>query len=135
MATFTEPARIGDLLKREYEPLYNRESITVVSGQNLLLGAVLGRITASGKYTAYNPAAADGSETAAAVLLFPVDASAADAPGVILARGPAVVAKSGLAWGAGVTTDSHKTAAYAALEAKSIVSRADVFGSAFPTIS
>lgn len=52
--------------------------ITLVSGQNLKRGAVLGNITASDKYTLSASASADGSQTPALVLAFDVDASAGD---------------------------------------------------------
>jgi hypothetical protein len=47
---------------------------------------VLGKITASGKYTEYSDGAADGSETAAAILYDNVDASAGDKDAVVIAR-------------------------------------------------
>ena len=47
MATITEPMNLGDLLKYEAPNLYSRERITVASGQNLLLGTVVGVVTAS----------------------------------------------------------------------------------------
>ena len=37
--------------------------VTIISGQNLVRGAVLGKITASGKYNLSLSAAADGSQT------------------------------------------------------------------------
>lgn len=128
MPTFNEAARIGDVLKREFDKLHNRETVTIASGQNLVLGTVVGKLTASGKYVAYDNDAADGSQTAAGVLLFKTDASAADTRGVILARGPAVVAKSALIFGAGVTTQAEKDAAYVDLTALGIVVRTDIGG-------
>ena len=122
MATYTEATNLGDLLKREFEPIYNRESVTLITGQNLTLGAVLGKITASGKYTAVAPSASDGSQTAAAVLLADVDATSADKKAVILARGPAVVAADFLVWPSGATS-GQKTAATAQLVALGIVAR------------
>lgn len=122
MATYTEATNLGDLLKREFEPIYNRESVTLITGQNLTLGAVLGKITASGKYTAVDPAASDGSQTAAAVLLADVDATSADKKAVILARGPAVVSSSHLVWPVGATTN-QKAAATTQLAALGIVAR------------
>jgi len=53
MPNATQPARIGDLIKyEEAESLYSRDAITLASGNNLALGAVLGIVTASGKYAA-----------------------------------------------------------------------------------
>lgn len=125
MATYTEATNLGDLLKREFEPIYNRESVTLITGQNLTLGAVLGKITASGKYTAVAPAASNGSEVASAVLLAATDASGGDTPCVILARGPAVVAADSLVWPSGATS-GQKTAATAQLVALGIVARASI---------
>lgn len=44
-------------------------SVTILSGLNLAAGTLLGRITASGKYKAYNNANSDGSEVCAGVLV------------------------------------------------------------------
>jgi hypothetical protein len=56
----------------------SREDITVKMGEVLAVGAVLGKITSSGKYVAVNLAASDGSQVAAGVLFGAVDATAAD---------------------------------------------------------
>lgn len=98
-----------------------RETVTVVSGQTLSTGAVLGVITASGKYTAHDPAAVDGSEDAAAILLSDCDASGGDAKAVVLARLAEV--KGGLlAWKDGISV-GDKAAGIAALAAKFIIVR------------
>jgi hypothetical protein len=65
MTTFTEPARIGDVLKREFDVLHNREIVTFAMGQNLLLGAVVA-IIASGMDAA--SAAKAGGNTGNGVL-------------------------------------------------------------------
>ncbi len=125
MASYSESNYLGDVVKREFEPIYNRETVTLISGQNLAIGAVLGKITASGKYTAVAPAASNGSEVASAVLLAATDASGGDTPCVILARGPAVVAADFLVWPSGATS-GQKTAATAQLVALGIVARASI---------
>jgi len=51
---------------------------TLISGQNLARGAVLGRITSSGKYTLSLSASSDGSQNPAAILAEATDASSAD---------------------------------------------------------
>ena len=61
--------------------------VTLVSGQNLTRGTVLGRITASGKYTAYNNGAVDGSEQARGILAVDTDASGGDVSTVIYVTG------------------------------------------------
>lgn len=54
------------------------DKIVLITGQNLARGAVLGKITASGKYTLSASGASDGSEAPVCVLAFAVDATAAD---------------------------------------------------------
>lgn len=62
-------------------------SITLISGQNLSRGAVLGKITASGKYNLSLSAAADGSETPDLILAEDTDASAGDVVTIAYERG------------------------------------------------
>jgi len=52
--------------------------ITLITGQNLSRGALLGKITASGKYTLSLSASSDGSETPVSVLADDTDATSAD---------------------------------------------------------
>lgn len=127
MPTYSESNRIGDVVKREFEPLHNRESVVIATGaaQNLKVGTVLGRITASGKYVLHDNAAADGSQNAAAVLLEDANATAADAQAIALVRGPAVVADGALIFKSGISTP-NRTAAVAALTALGIVVRRTV---------
>lgn len=54
------------------------EGITLITGQNLSRGALLGKITASGKYTLSLSASSDGSETPVAILATDTDASSED---------------------------------------------------------
>ena len=68
MPVLTEPPSMGDVLKYEVNPNYTREVVTLLAGMPYPVGAVLGRITASGKYVPYSNAAADGSQTAVAIL-------------------------------------------------------------------
>lgn len=121
MPELNESNYLGDWLKFEEDNLYSREEVTVITGQNLGTGAVIGKITASGKVTELAPGAADGSENAAGVLLLPVDAAAADQPGVIIAR-HALCSDKGLVWPGGIT-GPQKTAAINQLEALGILVR------------
>jgi hypothetical protein len=93
---------MGDVLKYEVNPNYTREVITLLQGMPYPVGSVLGQITASGKYALSPDTGADGSETAAAVLLYAVDATAADAVGIVLVRGPAIVSRAALAYDAAI---------------------------------
>ena len=117
--------RSSFLKYEEDENQYSRDDITVVSGQNLAAGTVLGKITTGGKYTAYDNDATDGSQTVAGILLNAVNATSADTAGVAIVR-HAIVAKEGLIWGASVTTQGEKDAAYVDLKAIGILTRTAV---------
>lgn len=113
----------SDVVVMEGESRYSRKAITVASGAGkLACGAVLGKVTASGKYVLSDPAAADGSETAVAVLLTPVDATAADAEGSALVRF-AVINRARLSYAAGVTTAANRQTLADDLEAIGILVR------------
>lgn len=66
----------GGLIAGDY-PLAHRP-VTILTGQVLTRGAVLGRVTASDKYILSLSAAGDGSNTPVMVLAEDVDATAAD---------------------------------------------------------
>ena len=102
MPELQEGRYAGEFVVSEGNGKISRETITVLSGQNLEAGAVLGKVTASGKYKALDPAAVDGSEAAAGILYDAVDASAADAEGVAIVR-LAEVNAAELVWPAGIT--------------------------------
>lgn len=59
---------------------YFEKGITLVEGQNLVRGTVLGRITTGGKFTAYDADVdpADGSEDPVAILARDTDATDGD---------------------------------------------------------
>ena len=123
MTVLTQPPSMGDILKYEVNPNYTRETVTLLAGTPYPVGSVLGKITASGKYKLATATGTDGAQIASAVLLTAVDATGADATGVILARGPAIVSQSALVFDATVN-DAPKTATkYAELVAVGIVPR------------
>ena len=70
--------------------------ITLLSGQNLKAGHVLGKVTASGKYAGYDNDLSDGRETAVAILAGDVDASAGDEATIAYVHGE--FNKAGLSW-------------------------------------
>lgn len=122
MASITERQYIADLVKYEEECLdYSRDQETVAAGQNLGIGAVVGKQTADGKLYALDPAATDGTEIAFGVLIQDVDATLIDRTGIVVAR-HAVLADSKVIWPAGITVP-QKAAAIAQLEAKGILIR------------
>jgi len=121
MPVQNESNYLGDWLKFEEDNLYSRDEVTVASGQNLATGTVVGIITTSGKVTQLAPAANDGSQNAAGVLLNAVDASAGDQPGVIIAR-HAICSSKGLTWPGSITAP-QKAAAISQLKSLGILVR------------
>jgi hypothetical protein len=126
MPVLTMVPTLGDLLKYELNGNYTREVVTLKSGTNYALGSVLGMIAASGKYR-LSPAAEvtgdEGAEDAVAVLIETVDATGGDQTGLIVARGPVILAKAALVFDASVD-DAAKTAAkHAELSAAGLIPR------------
>ena len=123
MTTLTEGKHAGGFLVWEVLRDYTRETITIASGAGKLApGTVLGKITTGGKYTVLTPGATNGSQNAAGILWAGVDATAADAPGVVILRGPTIVNRHEIVWPDGAT-EPQITAATAALTALGIILR------------
>ena len=123
MTVLTKPQAQGDVLKFELNPNYTRETVTLLAGTDYPVGAVLGRITTGGKYNLSPAAGSDGAQTAAAVLLYAVDASATDALGVVLMRGPALVSKAALVLDPSVDDATKIAAKHSQLVALGIIPR------------
>lgn len=123
MSVLTQPPVMGDVLKYELNPNFTRETVTLLAGTKYPVGAVLGRITASGKFKLSTATGSDGAQTAAAVLLYATDATAVDREAVVLLRGPALVSRAALGFDSTVD-DAAKTAAkHAQLTALGIIPR------------
>ena len=88
-----------------------------------LLGAVLGIITATGKFKMAEVGAVDGSAVAVAVLAFASNATAGDTTAVIIRRGPAIVSRAALVFHPSVTAGALTTTKLAELIAVGIVPR------------
>jgi hypothetical protein len=125
MALDTQSTVLGDWLKGEEETpqLFSRDAITLLAGSgDLITGTVLGKITASGKYTVLDPDNSDGSEHAAGILLLDTDASGSDDVEATAIVRHATVADSGLTWPALITA-GQKLTAIAELDAIHIIER------------
>ena len=123
MPVLTEQPSMGDVLKYEVNPNYTREVVTLLAGMPYPVGAVLGRITASGKYKLATSGGTDGAQTATAILLYAVDATLADAEGIVVARGPAIVSRAELAYDATVDDAAKITTKIGQLAAAGIIAR------------
>lgn len=81
------PNNFSDVIQWEVEPNYTREEVTFATGAKFKLGDIV--YLEGGKYSLIA-----ASKTAAGICISDeVDASKADAKGVILAKGPAIVLK------------------------------------------
>jgi hypothetical protein len=82
-------------------------SITLVAGQGILKkGAVIGKVTADGKYKLVDGIATDGSETASLILAEEIDTTGADQKAVAYKRG--VFRYGALYVSAGDTVEAHE---------------------------
>jgi len=121
MPNIAEGNYLSDVLKYEAPNLFSREEMILASGQNLKIGAVVSRVTATGKLVELAPGASDGSEVALGVLTRDTDATAADTKTVIITR-HAILSDKGVVWPSGITGPQQSTAT-AQLEARGILIR------------
>lgn len=85
MSIKQEAIHAGEFLLSEGNGQISREAINVAAGAALVPGQLLGLVTASGEFAPYDPAAEDGTETAACILFGPLGQSD------LMRRGRAVV--------------------------------------------
>ena len=106
-----------NLLAGEYPRI--ERLVTIAAGADLTKGAVLGRITASGKFKLSASASSDGSQTPDAILAEKASAAGADVQAVVYFSGE--FNENALTLGAGHTLDAVRLT----LKAKSIYLRAN----------
>lgn len=128
----TDSVRFSAVVKEEFSPesRYCRDVVTVNEGSAVTykVGAVLGKVTATGKYKLVEATAADGSQNAVAVVIADNQgashdiaiAAATDTKVLVLARGPVIVSDQ-LQFGASVDTAGELATAYASLKAVGII--------------
>ena len=116
-----EGKHTGEFMVSEANGTRSRETGTVASGPSLVAGELVGIVTASGKYAAYNPAGNDGTETVAGISYAEVDASLGDATGQVIIARDAEVRSSDLTYNEAVA--GTITAEVAGLKALGIIVR------------
>ncbi|MEJ1173184.1 head decoration protein [Agrobacterium sp. CMT1] len=99
----------SDVVKDEGKNRFSRDTDTLAQSGKVICGAVLGKVTNTGKFKQLDTAANDGTQIAAAIILQNADASAADIEVVTLKRRAQVVLQS-LTWPAGITAAQQKIA-------------------------
>jgi hypothetical protein len=123
----TETVHNGEFILAESEGSLSRDvgTVTVATGKKYLSGRVLGQLSGSGKYVAYDNVGTDGSEEAAAILYNECDNSDGVAPvdfEATVVNLNAEVALAKLSWETGASA-GDKTAALADLRALGIKAR------------
>jgi len=83
---------------------YHVVPVTIAAGADLERGAILGKVTATGKYKLSAAAATDGSQTPVVILVEDAAAEAEDTEALVMITGSVV--DTGLIYGAG---HSHAT--------------------------
>jgi hypothetical protein len=109
-AESTVETLVNDDLIAGSTPPIATDTGTLITGQNLVRGAVLGRITASGKFILCDTGAIDGSEAPVAILVHDIDATAGDLTCQVYQGG--AFHKDEMTWDASFTTDVQKEAAF-----------------------
>ena len=107
-------------------------TLNVASTATLPIGTVLAKVTATGKYLVQDSTLSTGAGLEAAGILIGTDlentgvsaVAATDVSVLMLARGPARVAKGNLSMGAGTTTDAQKLVVYNTLAGLGILADA-----------
>lgn len=117
----TEGRHAGEFILSEANGNRSRDNVIIVSGENLVAGTVLGKITASGKYAAYDNEAGTGIQTAAGILMEATDASGGDVVAAAIVRDAEVIADA-LTYAVG-NSGGDETAAIADLKSLGIIVR------------
>ena len=110
MPEIKQTLNLGDLLKFEEQSFYSRQRVTLLAGQTLVLGTVLGQVSTSGKVKALDPSATDGSQIACGVLLQDCDAYLVDRDDALMLARHGTVAQHALTWPAAITQTERETA-------------------------
>lgn len=124
MSEVLEGRRAGEFLLSEANGARSRDNIKFLAGSGKIKsGSVLGKVTASGKYKPYDPAATDGSQTAIALALNNIDVPEdADLVDVGITRDVEVKTVC-LTFNVATDTDAEKAAVLASLASVGIIGR------------
>ena len=110
MPVLQESNTLGDLLKYEAPNLYSRDEVVVGAGQALALGAVVGRVTATHEIVAFDPAASDGREHVAGILIEAVATARSERRKSVIVSRHAIVFGGALVLPVSLTSEQTATA-------------------------
>ena len=123
MATLTEPVRNGEVLLHEVVGI-TRDTVPLAASQTIAAGQILGRLTSSGAYVAWDPGASTGAEIVAGVA-YEARTTGSSAGEIVAILAPAAVKEDLLVFPSSATS-SQIAAAKAALRNLGIRVRAGV---------
>src|SRR5206468_1251863 len=106
----TEGRHPAEFVLSEANGYRSRDNITIGASQTIVRGQVLGKVTASSQYVILAPAAADGSQNAAAVALYGAVTGVGATAQIWAITRAAEVNGNNLTWPAGITAPQKPTA-------------------------
>jgi len=116
-----EGKHAGEFIVSESNGSRARETGTLLSGENVVAGELLGKVTLSGKYAAYDNGASDGREDVAGIAFDNTDATGGDVAGIVIIARDAEVRGSDLTYNTSV--GGEITTANAELKALGLIVR------------
>lgn len=121
----TEGYRYSDLVKAELwkELGYTKLEVTVneAAAKDYVVGNIVGKVTATGKYKLAVETAADGSKVFGGLVLEnKAIAASTDTKLIVMVKGPASVAKAGIVFDATYNDATKKGVIYTAMETAGI---------------
>lgn len=123
--TLTQGRHALSFMLQPGDPNISFDNVTLVAGNILPPGSVVGKLTAGGKFTTYNNSNSDGSNIAAGVLCYAADSTDGDVAVVVAVRMCEVIADE-LKFPSG-TSGSDITAALADLTAIGVIPRPSTY--------
>lgn len=128
MTALQNRIRAGGFIQSEDNWARSRDRVTIVGGftgaAKLVAGTVIGKITATGKYTISANTGSDGSQTAVAILFDDVDPTSADVLNVAVIARAAEVRADDITYDATVNDPTKTAAKVTQLAAVGIIVRA-----------
>lgn len=110
MAVLTQGPNTGAYIVSEANGSLSRDVGTILAGQNLQAGQIVGVVTASSKFAKYDPAATDGTENVAGISYDNKDATDGDIVGAVFSVRLGEVRESDLIYHDGATAGEIITA-------------------------
>lgn len=116
MPTLKEGSRLDDVVLHEAENHYSRDIVDIGAGADLDVGTIVGEITATKIFVQHDPAAVDGSEVVAGVLVTPAKAATVEVKNALIIARIAQLKRHDLIFHASIDTEAERDAAVSGLK-------------------